>query len=65
MDLSFQPWEVVAQPLKSEEVTRYRFSPNFSPGQGEQLVSLLPWENEALSMILPQNLSPPPTTGVP
>lgn len=64
MDLPFQPWGVVAWPLKSQEVTRYRLAFTFSPGQGQQLVSLLPWEDETLSMTLPQNLSQPPTTGV-
>lgn len=64
MDLPFQPWGVVAWPLKSQEVTRYRLALTFSPGQGQQLVLLLPWEDETLSMTLPQNLSQPPTTGV-
>lgn len=61
MDLPFQPRGVFVQPLKSQEVTRYKLALTFSPGQGKQLVSLLPWE---LSVTLPQNLSQPPTTGV-
>lgn len=64
MDLPFQSWGVVVQPLKSQEVTRYRLALTFLPGQGKQLISLLPWEDEILSMTLPQNLSQPPTIGV-
>lgn len=64
MDLPFQSWGVVVQPLKSQEVTRYRLALTFLPGQGKQLISLLPWEDEILSMTLPQNLFQPPTIGV-